>query len=301
VDQLQRVFILKGQPPGQELVEDDAEAVEVRPPIHRPVHAPGLLGGDVGQRALDAGGGLGGVEPSADVEVDEAKLQRQGVHDDVRRLDVPVDDPLGVDGLQRGGQIPRDPQRVVQGEVLGGVEQVLEGGGAGVFEHQHQPVAVGQQIEGPHHMGAVDAGQQPVLPADLGHVPRRRQRGPGGLENDGRAVGSFSAVDDRSRTFVDAIDQLQASDSLHGVSPGPVVGNAVVFSNYKKPTVDLREGPEIRAAAVDRRAWSPAHRFPPPLFPLQKIRPPTMRESAKREGRSHDNGTPGRKPGPQSH
>ena len=48
---------LEGQAAGEQLVEGDAERVEIRAAVDRPVHPPGLLRGHVRQRALDQPGG----------------------------------------------------------------------------------------------------------------------------------------------------------------------------------------------------------------------------------------------------
>ena len=50
---------MNGRAPGEHLVERDAERVEIAAGIDRAVHAPGLFGRHVGERAGDDLGRLG--------------------------------------------------------------------------------------------------------------------------------------------------------------------------------------------------------------------------------------------------
>ncbi len=59
VHPLHRIGGREGQRAGQHLVERDAERIEVAAGIDRAVHAPGLLGRHVGERAGDDLGRLG--------------------------------------------------------------------------------------------------------------------------------------------------------------------------------------------------------------------------------------------------
>jgi hypothetical protein len=115
------------------LVEHDAEREEIRPRVQR--LSPGLLGGHVGHRSdcgprarevllgrarrhfgarLDRAHRLAG----AGLHLREAEVQDHGLpppgHEDVRRLDVAVDDPLGVGGVESVGELDAEiEQRVV--------------------------------------------------------------------------------------------------------------------------------------------------------------------------------------------
>ena len=98
--------------PGQGLVEQTAERVDVRP---HPVHLVtlNLFGGDVGgcaerQRRLEPGRLLG--QPPGEAEVGQVHVL-VGVEQDVGRLDVSVDEPALVCGIECSRHLARDPDR----------------------------------------------------------------------------------------------------------------------------------------------------------------------------------------------
>ena len=92
---------------GQELIEDDAERVDVS--CARDRLAARLFGGDVGggaEHRADLGMARGG-ERACDAEVCDLHLPVSEA-EDVLWLDVPVHEPLGVGGLERRAQLDRD-------------------------------------------------------------------------------------------------------------------------------------------------------------------------------------------------
>ena len=108
MDQLHGVGGGEGRPAGQHLVERGAEGVEIGAVVDGPVHAPGLLGGEVGQRPLETlGAGRFAVdagEPGGDAEVGDLHRRQGEVDDDVRRVEVLVDHVGVVDLAQGAGQ-----------------------------------------------------------------------------------------------------------------------------------------------------------------------------------------------------
>ncbi len=95
---------LERQPPGQQFIEDHAEAVEVRlrPDLVHPTH--GLLRRHVGGRAHDLAGQCGPhVVAAGQAEVHDDRLAASR-DEDVGRLQIAVNDALGVGLVQREGQ-----------------------------------------------------------------------------------------------------------------------------------------------------------------------------------------------------
>ena len=100
-------------PPGQQLVEDHAQAEDVRSPIDPVPFAPGLLGTHVGGCPSEPATLAEVLVLEGQPEVRDARLAR-GVDQDVGGLDVPVDQPSGVGVMQglgdRGDQFRRIPE-----------------------------------------------------------------------------------------------------------------------------------------------------------------------------------------------
>ncbi len=143
---------------GEHLVERDAEGVEVGAPVDHPVHPPGLLGRQVGQRALERAGAGGFLrllrEAGRDAEIDDAGRGRPGVDHDVVGLDVLVNDLEAVERVE--GVRERDRQRQRGGDVeRAGPEDVMERGGAEILEDQGEAPAIFLQRDPFAHAGQV--------------------------------------------------------------------------------------------------------------------------------------------------
>src|SRR5690349_5004584 len=86
----------------EELVQGDAERVEIRAIIEAAIHPPGLLRGDVRERALERGGRLEfaflAAQSSRDAEVDQRAALGLRIVYDVVTTDVLVNDAGCVDG-----------------------------------------------------------------------------------------------------------------------------------------------------------------------------------------------------------
>ena len=144
VEQLHHVVGHEGQGAREELVEHDAERVEIAAAIDDPIHATGLLGREIGERALErarAGHQRGLVrQTQGPTKPDEVGSPSLDVDQDVVGVDVFVDDAPRVDlrerDRERGGNLQRQSERHRARS-----QQAAQGNAAGVGPHEHEPVA----------------------------------------------------------------------------------------------------------------------------------------------------------------
>ena len=216
VDELERILRGERQPAGEQLVERDPERVEVAPAIDPPVVAAGLLGRDVVQRAFEVvdlvDDGPLALELGRDPEVDDADGLRRRDDDDVRRVDVLVDDAAGVDAFDRAGERQRelelarergrrDPQQPVQREPLD------------VFHHEDRDSVV---IDPPEHLDGERAARlrgQALLPDQRRDGLAGRMGAVRGLEDDAPAIVRARATqDERARAAVELLEITEAGD-----------------------------------------------------------------------------------------
>ena len=100
--------------PGQHLVQDAGQAVQVGAAVHVG-RAGSLLGAHVGRRAhYHAGLGERGVGAQRLADAEVGHHGRPFVEQDVLGLDVPVDHLAAVGVVERGGDLPGDGQRLGQ-------------------------------------------------------------------------------------------------------------------------------------------------------------------------------------------
>ena len=100
---------------GEQLVEDDAQAEDVRAAIDPVPLAPGLLGAHVGRRPGQPGPLAVVLVPQRQPEVGDARLARR-VEQDVGRLDVAVDQAPRVGVVQRLGDRRHQLGRLPKGQ-----------------------------------------------------------------------------------------------------------------------------------------------------------------------------------------
>ena len=121
---------------GHHLGEDQAERVQVRPPIDAPDQVRGavqqggeVLGGRVGHRPPEDGmGGVGG-HLLGHVEIQQERLPL-GAEQDVRRLDIPVEDAPLMGVMEPLGQLGHDPgDRLVVAEAAQRARGVCDSAG----------------------------------------------------------------------------------------------------------------------------------------------------------------------------
>jgi hypothetical protein len=141
VDDLGHVLPVDGMHPRGELVEHDAEGVEVGPAVQRSPLAGELLGGRVADgadehaRGRDVESVVGARQP--EVHQLDPLVRRD---DEVLGLQVAVDDALAVDGAQPGGHLSRHLAHEAVREGAEIVEDLTEGPSLHVL---HDEVAAG--------------------------------------------------------------------------------------------------------------------------------------------------------------
>jgi hypothetical protein len=219
VHELQGVAGVERQAPGAELVQGDAERVEVGAVVHWPVHAPGLLRGHVGQGSDQRSRAPGhrGIAAAAQAGAEIRELERAGVwvEQDVGGIDVAVDDAAVVDLAQDVAQARRDVEHALEPKAR--IEALLpaqpgQGRGAEVLEHEHGQALHHLQPEHLDHTRDAQALQHLELVAIARHGARCGGLALEHLEDHGATVTlALGAVHDRGRTLLDRTAQPVAA------------------------------------------------------------------------------------------
>ena len=209
VDELEGIADREGRLAGQQLVEGGPQGIEVGSPVQVAVHAPGLLGSDVRQGSLQGPKGAGPhplfVQARGQVEVDELQAPGLGVGDEVRGVDILVDQALAVDAPQHARHLDGQLQEALRPQPSV-IREGVQRGGVDVLQHQHQVVAHRQELDGPDHPGIVHEAQDVVLQAQPGAIFRRRVIAAQGLEDDGLPVPQAPRTEDpRGAALVDGL------------------------------------------------------------------------------------------------
>jgi hypothetical protein len=202
---------------GQHLVERDAERVEVAAPIERPVHPPGLLRRDIGERPLQRFGArelLGLLrEPRGDAEAEEPDTPRPGVDQQVLRPDVLVDDVAPVDRLERLRRRRGDPERGPEPEPAR-QEQLPQRAAARVRHDEQQPVAVLLQVDGLDDALEIELREDGVIVAQPGDLLRGRAIAGDRAGEDALAVlATVAPVEHRVLSALELLDERITADA----------------------------------------------------------------------------------------
>ena len=172
-----RVSRREGQPPRHQLVERHSQRVQVRPVVHRAVHPPRLLRRDVRQRPLQH------PRPHVrhhlarqlrgDAEVNQLQRVRGRVVEDVRGVDVLVDDAPLMDAPERLGQPRRELQEEAQLQRPRG-DEARQRPGAEVLQHERQAMPEALQCQGLDDARPPGLTRQPELIPQAGELLARR-------------------------------------------------------------------------------------------------------------------------------
>ncbi len=149
--QLDRVERGERQRPRDHLVERDAQGIQVAARVNRPVHAAGLFGRHVGQRAGDDLQGQGrrpfARKARGDPEAGQPGPAGPGVDQEVLGLDVLVDDAPFVQLAQGAGHADGEPEEASQ--LAGSIEQGAKRNRRHVLEDQRRTAFVSRESQRP--------------------------------------------------------------------------------------------------------------------------------------------------------
>jgi hypothetical protein len=219
VDQLQGIARLERAHPGRQLVERDAEGVEVGTVIDGSVHPSRLLGGQVGERVAEdvrwerrqaLAGRLRG-----EAEIGEPHLVGRGVDQDAPGIDVLVDDVATMELGEDRRELDRDPEEAVDVERTRARER-REGRSTPVLEHEARAVIVALQRVGPRNPGEGKPVEEPVLALEPLEIVRARRMSARNLQEHRRSVGpTMTTVERVPRVPRKLLEDLVAGDG-HG-------------------------------------------------------------------------------------
>ena len=131
----------------------------------RAIHPSGLFGRHVGERSRDELGWLGRLalarQTRSDAKAYEPYLAGCGVHQDVARLNIFVDEPLCVEPTERNRQADRDPQKLGHFPRL--PYEPSQEFTAGIVEQKRQSSVLASKRTRPHRPGGVEFVPEQIL------------------------------------------------------------------------------------------------------------------------------------------
>ena len=176
MDPFHRVGAAEREDAREHLIERYAERIEVAAGIDGAVHAPGLLGRHIGERARDDLGRLGGLalarQAESNAEAGQARKPVGAIHQDVGRLDVLVDEAAPMRLAESGSDVNRKAQEAPR--VHRRAEKALERLAAWILEQQGSPAPLAHEVERSRSPGRVELILQPVFVRKAFENQRRR-------------------------------------------------------------------------------------------------------------------------------
>jgi hypothetical protein len=218
---------LEGRPSREEVVERRPERVHVRPRADEVALVPDLLRRHVVRRADEValGGEAGRVDLERDPEVREARLSGR-VDEDVRGLDVAVDDPAPVRLVEGEGDLADDRERLGLGERAAPLEDAVD---VDAVHELHGDVELA--------LGLADVLDlhEVRVPAEAGDRP--------GLADEALARGGVGdlAPEDLERAPAPEERVRGAVNRAHG--PAPELGLDLVGPEAERPLAAAHGGP----------------------------------------------------------
>ena len=176
MDPFHRIGGAERQETGEHLIERHAERVEVAARVDRAVHAPGLFGSHIGERASDELGRLGRLtlaqQTRGDAEPGEARQSVRAIDQDIGRLDVLVDEGAQLYPGQRGDDFDGEDQERPRLHRL--ADEPLERLAARVLEQQRRSTAFPHKRERPRRPCGVEFVPQLIFVGEASEACRQR-------------------------------------------------------------------------------------------------------------------------------
>src|ERR1700726_534643 len=219
MDPLQGIGGGKRKSAREHLVQGDAQRVEIAARIDRAVHPAGLLGRHVGERAgndLRRRGHLALLrQPRRDPESGEPDVA--GVIDeDVRGLDVLVDEAVPVDLAKRRRQSNGNAQEPSQLERLPAVEDAIEELASRVLEYEHRSPFVARECQRPGCPCGIEVGGEQVFMLEPPEALRLRLFCGGRYREERKGIAVLPAtVKGELRTFPQNLQHISGT-CCHG-------------------------------------------------------------------------------------
>ena len=165
VDPLHRISGRERQHPREHLVEGNAQRIEIAAGVDRAVHSPGLFRCHVGERSGDHFGRLWSSmlsrQTRSNAEPGEPCALASRVHQDIRWLDVLVDDASLMHLADRGHEWNGDAQELRHPERH--AQEAIERLAPRVFEHQRHPPPAGGECQRPRGPVGIERGPEFVF------------------------------------------------------------------------------------------------------------------------------------------
>jgi hypothetical protein len=207
VDPLERVGGLERQPPGQHLIEDHAQRIQIGALIERAVHAPGLLRRHMRKRPFDqrrtanqrrsARGRPLARRARGQAQLGQLDLPLAVLDENAERSQLAMDHAPAVNLAERGsdgdGELEKAPGLHRR------AEQRCEHAPARVFEHQRGHGVKLLERDWPHDRGRIERAGDPIFVLEPGQRLGIGRLRPEDLQQDRPPIGApAGTVDDRA-------------------------------------------------------------------------------------------------------
>ena len=262
---LHRIAGREGRRSHEQLVERDAECVEIAARIDRASHPPGLLGCHVSQRAGEFPGSLRRRrtprQSRSDAEARQPRRPALLIDDEVRRFHISMHEPPAVQTSQRGRDAHGQSEKLRHGQRP--PEQFAQKTTAGIFGQKRRASAEFRQFDGPRRPSKVQFLAQTESMLELRQSCLPPIRGRGNQQPRSRS-GLVPHPQNHPLTVLDERLENAMGQFFHRANPVPRFdrqselksrARSIVGLRHEVPTMGLDDG------AADRQAHAQPFRL----------------------------------------